>query len=64
MEGVRINSGDIVFGDVDGVLVVPREAEEEIFMGAIEKARGEKLVQQAIEQGMSASEAFKTYGIM
>ncbi|MCY3976948.1 MAG: RraA family protein [Chloroflexi bacterium] len=64
MEGVRINSGDIVFGDVDGVLVVPREAEEEIFMGALEKARGEKLVQKAIEEGMSASEAFKTFGIM
>ncbi len=64
MESVRVNSGDIVFGDVDGVLVVPREAEEEIFMGAIEKARGEKLVQTAIEQGMSASEAFKKFGIM
>ncbi len=61
---VRIHSGDIVFGDVDGVLVVPREAEEEIFMGAIEKARGEKLVQKAIEEGMSASEAFKKFGIM
>ena len=64
MAGVRINSGDIVFGDVDGVLVVPREAEEEIFMGAIEKARGEKLVQKAIEEGMSASEAFRKFGIM
>ncbi len=62
--GVRIDSGDIVFGDVDGVLAVPREAENDIFMGAIEKARGEKLVQKAIEDGMSASEAFKTFGIM
>lgn len=62
--GIRINSGDIVFGDVDGVLVVPREAEEEIFVGAIEKARGEKLVQKAIEEGMSASEAFRKFGIM
>ncbi|MCY4062204.1 MAG: RraA family protein [Chloroflexi bacterium] len=64
IQGIRINTGDIVFGDVDGVLVVPREAEEDIFMGAIEKARGEKLVQKAIEQGMSASEAFRKFGIM
>ena len=64
IEGIGINTGDIVFGDVDGVLVVPQEAEEEIFVGAIEKARGEKLVQKAIEEGMSASEAFKTFGIM
>ena len=44
--------------------MVPREAEEEIFMGAIEKARGEKLVGKAIEDGMSASEAFRKFGIM
>ena len=64
IDGVRIRPGDIVFGDVDGVLVVPREAERDIFMGALEKARGEKLVQKAIEAGMSASEAFKKFGIM
>lgn len=64
IDGIRVNTGDIVFGDVDGVLVVPREAEEEIFVGAIEKARGEKLVGKAIEQGMSASEAFRKFGIM
>ena len=62
--GVRIRPGDILFGDVDGVLVVPREAEREVFVGAIEKARGEKIVQKAIEEGMSASEAFKKYGIL
>ncbi len=64
IDGVRINTGDIVFGDVDGVLVVPKEAETDIFMQAIEKARGEKLVQEAIENGMSAAAAFKKFGIM
>ncbi|MFN7926679.1 MAG: RraA family protein [Blastocatellia bacterium] len=64
IEGIRIRPGDIVFGDVDGVLVIPREAEEEAFMRAIEKARGEKRVQQAIADGMSACEAFATFGIM
>lgn len=64
IEGVRIRPGDIVFGDVDGVLVIPREAEEEAFTRALEKARGEKLVQQAIENGMSTCEAFATFGIM
>ncbi len=64
IEGVRIRPGDIIFGDVDGVLVIPREAEEEAFTRALEKARGEKLVQKAIEDGMSACEAFATFGIM
>ena len=64
IEGVRITPGDIIFGDIDGVLVIPREVEEEAFTKAIEKARGEKLVQKAIEDGMSACEAFATFGIM
>ena len=62
--GVRVNPGDIVFGDVDGVCVVPREAEEEVFTRALEKLRGEKLVEKAIQGGMSASEAFAKYGVM
>ncbi len=62
--GIRVEPGDIVFGDVDGVCVVPQVAESDVFAGAIEKARGEKQVQKAIANGMSATEAFKTYGIM
>ena len=54
----------IVFGDLDGVIIVPKEAEEEAFNLAIEKARGEKLVKQALEEGMSTVEAFAKFGIM
>ncbi len=61
---VRVQPGDIVFGDLDGVCVVPREAEQEVFARSVEKARGEKLVRQAIEAGMGAAEAFLKYGIM
>ena len=64
IEGTRVNPGDIVFGDIDGVLLIPREQEEEIIMEALEKARGEKLVKKAIEAGMGAGEAFEKYGIM
>ncbi|MGV8093925.1 MAG: RraA family protein [Mangrovibacterium sp.] len=64
LEGIRINPGDILFGDRDGVLVVPREVEEEAFAGAFEKARGEKLVLKALQDGMSSVDAFGKYGIM
>ncbi len=61
---VRIACGDIVFGDVDGVCVIPQTAEEEVFEKALEKARGEKTVMKAISNGMTAREAFGKYGIM
>jgi len=61
---VRIRPGDILFGDIDGVLLVPSEGETEIFTLALEKARGEKLVKKAIERGSSALDAFAKYGIM
>ncbi|NSL85866.1 RraA family protein [Chitinophaga sp. Mgbs1] len=64
IRGVRIMSGDIVFGDMDGVCIVPQEAAAEVFARAIEKARGEKMVQQKILEGMSAGQAFKQFGIM
>ena len=56
--------GDIVFGDRDGVLIVPKDAETDVFNAALEKVRGEKTVEEAIRGGMSAVEAFKTYGVM
>ena len=62
--GIRIRPGDIVFGDVDGVLVIPQDAEKEAFTRAFEKARGEQKVAEAIRRGMSAAEAWKQYGIM
>lgn len=62
--GVRVNPGDIVFGDRDGVLIIPKELEKEAFQGAIEKARGEHEVKKALEAGMRTVDAFKKYGIM
>jgi regulator of RNase E activity RraA len=61
---VRVEPGDVVFGDLDGVCVVPAAAVEEAFSRAIEKVRGEDLVRQALQNGMSAAEAFSTFGIM
>ena len=62
--GVRLRPGDILFGDVDGVVLVPVESEAEIFSRALEKARGEKRLRKALEEGSSAVEAFEKYGIM
>ena len=64
IDNTRVEPGDIVFGDLDGVCVVPRQAEKEIFQGAFEKARKEKTVKKALEAGMTAREAFDEFGIL
>jgi regulator of RNase E activity RraA len=61
---VRLRPGDILFGDIDGVCVIPTEAADEVFVKALEKVRGEKLVRKALEEGRSAVAAFEKHGIM
>jgi regulator of RNase E activity RraA len=60
----RIVPGDIVFGDLDGVCIVPRAAEQEVLARAFEKARKEKTVRKALEEGMPSKAAFEKYGIL
>jgi regulator of RNase E activity RraA len=62
--GIRIRPGDILFGDRDGVLVIPRDAEHEAVRLALEKAETENKVRLAIEAGMSTVEAFDRFGVM
>lgn len=61
---VLVNDGDMVVGDIDGVCVVPRQIEDEVFTRALEKARGERIVLKKIKEGMPSVEAFAKYGIM
>lgn len=61
---VWVEPGDLIFGDIDGVLVVPQKLVDCVIGKALEKATGEKTVRKAIESGMSAAEAFATFGIL
>lgn len=61
---VTVMPGDLIFGDVDGVLVIPSQHIDTVVEKALEKAHGEKTVRKAIEEGMSSTEAFAKYGIL
>lgn len=64
IEGVRIAPGDLLFGDREGVLVIPRAVEAEAVAKALDKVRTENKVADAIRGGMSACEALETFGVM
>jgi regulator of RNase E activity RraA len=58
-----ISPGDILVGDTDGVISIPNEAAVEVFSQSLEKARKETGVKAALEQGVSASQAFQRFGV-
>jgi 4-hydroxy-4-methyl-2-oxoglutarate aldolase len=64
IEGVRIAPGDLIFGDREGVLVIPSEVAADAIQAALEKASTENRVATAIRNGMGAREAFETYGVL
>jgi regulator of RNase E activity RraA len=64
IDGVTFQPGDLVFADRDGVVVVPQHVENRVIEQALDKVHGENKVRDAIRNGMSASQAFQTYGVL
>lgn len=64
IEGVRVNPGDLIFGDLDGVVVIPQQIERMIIQKAFEKVTGEKKVYIKIKNGMSCVDSWNKYHIM
>ena len=62
--GIRVNSGDLIFGDVDGIVVVPQEIVEDVVEKAWEKVQGENTVREELRAGAGVEATFKKYGIL
>jgi 4-hydroxy-4-methyl-2-oxoglutarate aldolase len=64
IEGVRIEDGDLIFADDEGVLIIPKAVEQQAISDALQKVRTENDVAKAIRADMSTQEAFATFGVM
>jgi len=62
--GVAVRSGDIVFGDADGVVVIPREHEAAVLAKAREKAEGEDRTRVELRQGRLLGQVYGKYGVL
>ena len=62
--GVAVAPGDLVFGDADGVVVVPRAVEEEVVAAALAKVRGENATREALARGEKLADVFRRHGIL
>jgi len=64
IEGVRFEPGDLVVGDADGIVVVPRRVEHAVIRRALAKVHAENRMKAAIAGGMRATAAFEEFGIL
>lgn len=59
-----VRPGDYVFGDIDGLVVIPQEVAEQALTLAVAKAKGENTVREELAKGRSVAEVFAEYGIL
>jgi regulator of RNase E activity RraA len=62
--GAPVRSGDIVFGDADGVVVIPQAIEDQVLALAFEKLKGEDKTKKELLEGTPLGVVFAKYGIL
>ena len=62
--GVPVRPGDLIFGDADGVIVVPQGIEAQALTAAFEKLAGENATLADLDAGMPLGAVFAKYGIL
>ena len=61
---MKVATGDLIFGDADGVVVIPRAIEERVLTLAFEKIKGEKRTLDDLRAGEKLGDVFAKYGIL
>ena len=64
IHGVEVQSGDLVFGDVDGVVVIPKKLVETVLVKSLQKVSEENMVRKKIAGGESLEKIFDQHGIL
>src|SRR5690554_1315604 len=61
---VLVSPGDIVFADYDGVVVIPKDAEDEVIRLAIEKVQRENATREELLKGAYLKDVYAKYGVL
>jgi len=62
--GVRIEPGDLIFGDADGVVAIPKQVESRVLELAMAKVAGEHDTLRDLQRGDKLADVFARYGIL
>ena len=61
---VLVQPGDIIFGDLDGVIVIPQNMEQQVIAWALNKVHSENKTREALLQGYSLRDVYDEYGVL
>ena len=61
---VIVRPGDIVFGDFDGIIVIPKDAAREVIERAVKKVEGENITREELRKGAKLREVYDKYGVL
>jgi regulator of RNase E activity RraA len=62
--GVPVRKGDLIFGDIDGIVVIPQEVTEEVIKQAMEKVHKESASRAELERGGYLRDVYNRYGVL
>ena len=62
--GVTVSPGDVVFGDADGCIIIPRELEDAVIAAGREKLAAEDKTLKALKEGRLLGEVYEEFGVL
>jgi 4-hydroxy-4-methyl-2-oxoglutarate aldolase len=62
--GVTVNLGDLVFGDADGLVIVPQHIMSQTLTLAFQKVEGEDRTRDELRAGARLAEVFEKHGVL
>lgn len=63
-DGVRVESGDLIVADADGVAVVPQALEAAVLRAAFAKVDGEHNTMRELKAGRLLADVYREYGVL
>ena len=61
---ILVNPGDFIFGDYDGVIVIPQKIIEKVIEMSLKKVNGENLTRGELLKGKYLTDVYAKYGVL
>ncbi|HEX3799629.1 MAG TPA: NTP transferase domain-containing protein [Verrucomicrobiae bacterium] len=63
IDEISIHKDDLIFGDTDGIVVIPKQHEKAVLAEALKRRKNESSILLAIAEGMETNQLVKEFGL-